>query len=117
MTLGLNDKNKNHLSLPDLTCPALYTLATTADLYLVDFDALHTRSVLEPVVSRHTACIGSSLGYQLQHGREEVCDALSILCLEVVFLTQYVRQRPMPQAVDVTQFAFSVENLLRPFAG
>lgn len=68
-------------------------------------------------MSRHAARVSSSLGYQLEHGREEVGDALGLLGLEVVFLPQNVGQRPVPQAVDVTQLAFSVKDLLRPLAG
>ena len=35
----------------------------------------------------------------------------------MVFLPQHVRERPVPQAVDVPQFTFAVEDFLRPFPG
>ena len=34
----------------------------------------------------------------------------------MVLLSQNIRQGPVAQSVDVTQFALAIENLLRPFA-
>lgn len=35
----------------------------------------------------------------------------------MIFLSQHIRKRPVAQAVDVTQLALAVEDLLRPLAG
>ena len=65
----------------------------------------------------HASRVGSVHGQQLQHGQQEAGDLLALLLGEVVLLVQHVWQRPGAQAMDVTQLAFSVEDLLRPFPG
>ena len=104
------------LSLPHLGRPAVDTLAAAADLEIIDAHAFHAGGVVEPEVAGHAAGVGALLGDQLEHGRQEVGDALVLVVLEVVLFPQHVGERPMPQPMDVAQLAFPVEDFLRPLA-
>lgn len=64
----------------------------------------------------HATRIGPLLGDKLEHGGQEVRNALSLILLKVVLLLQDVGQRPVSQSMDIAQFALPVENLLRPLA-
>lgn len=64
----------------------------------------------------HASRIGALLGHELEHRTQKVADASGLLLTEVVLLAQHVGKRPVAQAVDVTQLALAVEDLLRPLA-
>lgn len=104
------------LALAHLTGPSVYALTAAADLEPVDPDAPHARRVVQPVMSRHAACVCPLLGSQLQHRGQEVRDALCFLFLKVVLFPQHVGEGPMPEPVDVSQISFPGEDLLRPLA-
>lgn len=102
------------LSLLDLGRPAFDALAAAADGD-VELDVVHADGPLQEVVSAHAAGVCAPLGLQVEHGQQEVRDALGLVGAEVVLFAQHVGQRPVAQAVDIAQLALAVENLLRPF--
>jgi len=68
-------------------------------------------------VARHTARVGALLREELQHREEEVADFLALLGAEVVLLPQHIRQRPVPETMDVAELSLAVEDLLGPLPG
>lgn len=102
------------LPLTHLAGPALDALAAGPGLEPLDADAAHSRRVVEPRVRRHASGVRTLLGHELEHGLEEVRDAPRLVGVEVVLLAQDVRERPVPQPVDVPELALAVEDLLRP---
>ena len=104
------------LPLLDLGGPALDALAATAHGD-IELDVLHALDVGHKVMVAHAARIRPPLRQNLQHRHQEIADPLALVRAEMVFFPQHVRQGPVSQAVDVAQFAFAVENFLRPFSG
>lgn len=105
---------RQSLPPPDLVRPPVYPLAPRAYLESLNLDALHPRRVLQPDMTGHAAGVCSLLWNELQHGDQEIRNALRLILLEVVLLPQDVGQRPVAQPVDITQLALAVEYLLRP---
>lgn len=67
-------------------------------------------------MTRHASRIRPIHRQQLQHRQQETRDLLALLLVKVVLLVQDVWQRPVAQAVNVTQLALTVEYLLTPFS-
>jgi hypothetical protein len=109
-------KTPHRSPLLDLAGPPLNALAPAAHLQSRDPHVLHAQRVGQPLVRRHATRVGPLLGDELQHRGQEVGDALGLPLVEVVLLLQHVRQRPVAQAVDVTELALACEDLLRPLA-
>ena len=42
---------------------------------------------------------------------------MSVFNIEVVFLAEDVGKSPVTESVDVAEFAFAIEDFLRPFTG
>lgn len=57
----------------------------------------------EPRVAQALSCSGSLLRDQLQHGEQEVCEALCLFPGPLVLVDQYLQQTPRLQLCDVFQ--------------
>lgn len=99
-----------------LSRPALDALALAADLN-IKLDVLHALRALQETVIRHPARIGPLSRQKLEHGQQKLGYPLRLLDAEMILLPQHVGQCPVSQPVNVSQLAFAVKYLLRPFAG
>jgi len=97
--------------LLDLRCPALDILAFRPH-FDRQLDALHALCILHKRVVGHSARVRPVRRQQLQHGKQHLSDSYRFLNPEVVFFSQHVWQGPMSQAVNVSQLALAVEDLL-----
>lgn len=68
-------------------------------------------------MTRHPARICPINRQQLQHRQEETRNLLALLLAKVILFVQDIGQCPVPQAVNITQLALSIEDLLAPFSG
>lgn len=94
--------------------PTFYALASAADWNILA-DLFHPDGAIEETVVAHATSIRSGFGKNLKHWEKEIGHLLAVLDAEVVFFMQYVWESPVSQAMDVTQFAFTIEDFLRPF--
>lgn len=57
----------------------------------------------EPRVAQAVCCSGSLLGDQLQHGKQEVGEAVGLFARPLVLVDQHLQQTPRLQLCDVFQ--------------
>lgn len=70
----------------------------------------------EPGVAQALCCSGSLLRDQLQHGQQEIREALCLFTWPLVFIHQHFQQTPRLQLRDVFQITFLGEKVLGIFS-
>jgi len=99
-----------HLRRPSFNA---ITLATKLNIQL---DLFHALGVGDKRVVAHASGICPLIGNEIEHRQQEATHLLAILGAEMILFSEDVRQSPMPETMNVAQFALPVENFLGPFA-
>ena len=101
--------------LLDLGSPSLDPFAFAPDRY-VEVDMLHSFGVCQECTCAHPSRVGPVHWQQSQHRNQEFGNAFCLLFAEVVLFPQHVRQCPVPQAVNISEFSLARKYFLRPLA-
>lgn len=104
------------LSLPHLRRPPVDAVSSSSNFETLDAQTLHSWRILQPNMSSHATRVGTFIRYQLEHRRQEICNALCFIFFEMIFLAKNIRERPVPQSMNVAQLSFTIEDFLTPFA-